>query len=199
MNALDDLGVLEQLAPAQRGVFSLADLAAALAEKHRAAFYRRVERLIAALVLARCSRGLYVSRTFDPVVLSQRLAPGSAISFEYVLARALVIGPRPIRALSAIRGGRTQTYSACGLTIRHHHLADSLRFGEEVLDGVRTTVPEKALLDVLTFHQRGRRALFDVRTDAQLDRLDRPLLREFLDRYENPRFVAFARSVLQLA
>lgn len=199
MKAFADVGTLQRLAAQQGGVFSLDDLKAVLAEPHRAALFRRVDRLIEGGVLVRCTRGIYVAMEFDSATLSQRIAPDSAISFEFVLARALVIGPRPSRRIAAVRGGRSQTYEAPGLTLEHHHLADNLRFGEEVRDGVRCTVPEKALLDVLSFHQRGRRALFDVRTDAHLDRLDRALLGEFLERYRNPRFVAFARDVLRLA
>jgi hypothetical protein len=198
MNATADLLEIQALQVAQRGVFSLADLRAALDEPHRAAFFRRVGQLLAAGVLARCTNGIFVTKEFDLAVLSQRIAPDSAVSFETVLARALVIGPSPSRRISAIRNGRSQTYEVRGLGVAHHHLAPTLRFGEETRDGVRYTVPEKALLDVLTFHLRGRRALFDVRTDVNLDRLDVNLLREYLGRYKNPRFVAFTKNVLGL-
>ncbi|MEM6675917.1 MAG: type IV toxin-antitoxin system AbiEi family antitoxin domain-containing protein [Planctomycetota bacterium] len=198
MNEAGDLQTIQGLSESQSGVFRLEDLRAALAEPHRAALYRRIDRLVEVGALVRFARGTYVAPTFDAQVLSQRLAPDSAMSFETVLADNLVIGPRPARRLSAIREGRSRTYEGAGWTLEHHRLDPSLRFGELVEDGVRRTVPEKALLDVLTFHQRGRRALFDVYSDVDLDRLDRGVLESFLERYRNPRFVAFARDVLQL-
>jgi hypothetical protein len=199
MNALVDSRILQRLAGSQAGVFSLGDLRSALAEPHPAALFRRIDDLIDAGVLERCTRGVYVAEEFDLAVLSQRIAPDSAVSFETVLADALVIGPRPSTRISAIRSGRSRTYRVRGFVLEHHRLSEGLRFGEVSMDGVRRTVPEKALLDVLNFHLRGRRALFDLRSDVQLDRLDRGLLREYLDRYRNPRFIAFARDVLRLA
>lgn len=199
MNALQDLLSLQALQGEQAGVFTLADVRTALGEPHRAALFRRIDQLLACGFLARPTRGVFVTKGFDLTVLSQRIAPDSAVSFETVLARALVIGPLPARRVGAIRNGKSRTYEALGSVVEHHHLQLDLRFGEEVRDGVRYTVPEKALLDVLTFHLRGRRALFDVRGDVNLERLDRQLLRDFLARYRNQRFVAFARDVLRLA
>ena len=198
MNEGDDLQTVKRLAADQRGVFSLTDLRASLAEPHRAALYRRVDRLIARGVLRRFSSGFYVAGDFDLAVLCQRIAPDAALSFEFVLARELVIGPKPAHALSAIRSGRTQHIEGDGASLAFHHIKSDLRFGESVVAGVRSTDAEKAMLDVLLFHQRGRRALFDLRSDVHLDRLDRRKLGRYLRRYENPRFVAFARGVLEL-
>jgi hypothetical protein len=197
MNEAADLLAVQTLQAKQAGVFTLADLRSTLGESHRAALFRRIDRLLNSGIIARCTNGIFVTKRFDLAVLSQRIAPDSAVSFETVLARALVIGPLPSRRVSAIRNGKSRTYAVSGAAVEHHRLHPKLRFGEEVRDGVRFTVPEKALLDVLTFHQRGRRALFDVYSDVNLDRLDRGLLRELLGRYENPRFVAFARNVLR--
>jgi hypothetical protein len=199
MKLAEDVAALQQLAPGQRGVFSVADLRAVLGEPHRAAVFRRVEALVERGELTRVVRGIYVAREFDLGTLSQRLAPDSAISFETVLADALVIGPRPVRGLRAIRCGRGARYVVGEAWIEHHRVAPHLRFGEVDRKGIRMTVPEKAILDVLAFHQRGRPASFDIRSDVALDRLDRRVLRDFLGRYENPRFVAFARDVLGLS
>ncbi len=199
MKAQTDVLEVQRLQGAQGGVFSLADLRSVLNEPHRAALFRRVDRLLASGVLVRCTKGLYVTRGFDLAVLSQRIAPDSAISFETVLARDLVIGPLPSRRISAIRNARSQKYEARGLAVEHRHLDPALRFGEETRNGIRYTVPEKALLDVLTFHVRGRRALFDVYTDVNFERLDRGVLNEFLSRYKNQRFIAFAKDVLRIA
>jgi hypothetical protein len=198
MNEALDLQVVERLRGPQRGVFSSKDLRTALAEPHRAAFYRRVERLLEVGALQRFAKGFYVAPDFDLPTLSQRLAPDSAVSFETVLARALLIGPRPVRAISAIRSGASARYEALGVRIEHHQLSKTLRFGENLRDGVRFTDAEKAMLDVLLFHQRGRTALIDIRSDVALERLERSKLEDYLERYRNPRFVAFARNTLRL-
>lgn len=198
MNEIEDVRVVERLQARQRGVFTLDDLRAALAEPHQAALYARAQRLMRAGTLQRFTRGVYVTADFDLALLSQRIASDSAVSFETVLARELVIGPRPTRVISAIRNGRPATFDAHGFRIEYHHIATNLRFGEFVDDGVRRTDAEKAILDVLAFHLRGRRALFDVHSDVNLDRLDARRLRDYLARYRNPRFVAFARDTLRL-
>src|SRR5690606_3631596 len=113
-------------------------------------------------------------------------------------ARALVIGPRPERHLSAISADRPRRFEAHGWRVEFHRLAGWLRFGERVRAGVHETDPEKALLDVLYFHLRGSAALFDIYSDIGLDRLDGARLRDHLARYRNPRFVAFAEGVLRL-
>jgi hypothetical protein len=198
MNTRDDVRTVERLAALQSGVFHLSDLRAALAEPHRAALYRRIERMIGAGVLRRFASSVYITASFDLAVLSQRIAPDSTVSFETVLARELVIGPRPAFSVSSIRGGRSALHETHGYRVAYHHIADELRFGESAHGGVRTTDPEKAMLDVLTFHLRGRRALFDLRGDVELARLDQSKLDDYLSRYRNSRFVAFARGVLRL-
>ena len=58
---------------------------------------------------------------------------------------------------------------------------------------------EKAVLDVLYFHLRGRAYPFDLYSDIRFDELDRHRVREYLKRYENPKFIAFAETVLDTA
>ncbi|MEM6672224.1 MAG: type IV toxin-antitoxin system AbiEi family antitoxin domain-containing protein [Planctomycetota bacterium] len=199
MNEISDVRSIERLRSSQRGVFSMEDLRTVFAEPHRAALYRRIKRLVAAGVLERFDRGIYVASPFEPRIVSQRLAPESAVSFENVLADALIIGPKPRHRIFAIRSGRSRTVRGADWTIEYRTLDASLRFGETVEAGIRRTVPEKALLDVLSFHLRGRRALFDIYSDVDLDRLDRERLSDFLEAYANPRFVSFAKDALRLA
>ncbi len=198
MKSVDDVRSIERLRRAQRGVFSLQDLRTAFSEPHDAALHRRIDKLLAAGALRRFGTGFYVAETFELEVLCQRIAPDSAVSFESVLARELVIGPLPVNSVSAVRDGRGATWSAHGTSVIYHHLAPHLRFGEVTRDGVRRTDAEKAMLDVLTFHLRGRRALFDLYDDVNLKRLDKKKLAKYLDRYQNPKLVAFARDVLRL-
>ena len=197
MKQASDAELIAELSPAQRGVFSTGDLRTALAERHPTAFGRRVGRLLDRGVLTRFTRGYYVARDFELPVLSQRIAPESCISFETVLARELVIGTNPTRRVVATKIGRTRSYRGHGFEVEHVGLSPHLAFGFHAFDGVRYADLEKAVLDVLYFHLRGRRYAFDLYSDMNLRKLDRDRIGRYLKRYRNPKFVAFARGVLE--
>lgn len=196
MNALADAQVLRGLETPQRGVFSKGDLQAALGERHPAAFVRRVGTLVEHGALARFCRGWYVTEGFDLATLSQRLAPESYVSFTTVLARHLVVGPSPATTIVAVKVGRPRRYSDGEHVVEHVSVGESLLFGFTATDGVRYADAEKAFLDTLYFHLRGRRSPFDLYSDLALHRLDRDRIRDYLLRYRNPRFVAFVQGVL---
>lgn len=196
MKLLQDSRAIGALANDQRGVFSTGDLEVALQDRHPASFARRVRALIEAGDLRRFLRGWYVTEQFDLPTLSQRLAPASYISFGNVLARSLLIGPRPDRQVMAARVGRSRRYGALGYGIVHLSIAPHLDFGHSSIEGVRWADSEKATLDVLYFHLRGRRYIFDPFSDIDFSRLDRELLRSYLARYRNPKFTSFVNSVL---
>ena len=199
MNFGADGRAIDRVAPSQKGVFSKADLQTLLAEPHPAAFVRRVKRLGESGHLQRFCRGWYVAPDFDLLTLSQRLAPDSYISLGTVLARELLIGPRPERQVIAAKTGKSRTYSSLGYEIVHVHIAAHLSFGFTATEGVRFADAEKAVLDVLYFHLRGRRFPYDIYSDIDFTRLNRDRLREYLGRYRNLKFVAFATRVLELA
>ena len=196
MKYATDVREIERVAGAQRGVFSKADLQTLLGEPHPAAFARRFRALEANDVLRRFCRGFYVTESFDLPTLSQRIAPDSYVSFSTVLARELLIGTRPVRQVVAAKAGKSRRYAGLGYEVVHLHIAPHLAFGNAASDGVRFADGEKAVLDVLYFHLRGRRYPFDIYSDIDLDRLDRGRLDAYLNRYRNPKFVAFARGVL---
>lgn len=194
-----DAELVERVRVAQRGVFTKADLQVLLGERHSAAFTRRVRALVEVGVLRRFVRGIYVHREFDLPTLSQRLAPDSYASFGTVLARQLVIGTRPERQLLAAKPGRAHVYRGLDVEIVHLHIAPHLDFGHAVEHGVRWADAEKAVLDTLYFHLRGRRYPFDIYSDLDVTRLDQERLKAYLARYRNPKFVAFAAGVLELS
>jgi len=142
---------------------------------------------------------MYVRDGFDLPTLSQRLAPDSYISFGNALARHLVIGTLPERQILAARPSTAHTYTGLGYEVVHVHIAPHLDFGHNVEQGVRWADAEKATLDTLYFHLRGRCYPFDIYSDIDPARLDRARLELYLERYRNPRFIAFARGVLGLA
>lgn len=196
MKAIPDSRLVARLSGPQSGVFSTADLRTAFAEPHTAAFARRIRELLRHGVLVRFTRGFYVSEEFELPVLSQRIATDSCISFETVLAQGMVIGTKPDRRVVATKVGRTRRYTACDFEIEHVCISEHLSFGYEYTNGVRYANPEKAVLDVLYFHLHGRRFAFDIYSDINHRKLDMGRVREYLRRYQNPKFVVFAERVL---
>lgn len=196
MNALSDTRLLQRLGPEQRGIFSKGDLQTAFAEPHSAAFVRRVNVLMDHGVLRRFCRGWYVAEEFDLATLSQRLAPESYISFSTVLAEHLIIGPNPAGRIVAVKTGRPRRYSNDEFAIEHVSAAEDLIFGFSTTDGVRYADAEKAFIDTLYFHLRGRRFPFDIYSDMATHRLDQAKIRKYLGKYRNPKFVTFVEGVL---
>jgi hypothetical protein len=197
MKSVADAQLLRRLDAEQGGVFSKADLQTSFGEPHPAAFVRRVQRLIDHGILRRFCRGWYVGETFDLPTLSQRLAPESYISFGTVLARELIIGTSSDRQIVAVKIGRPRRYAFDGYTIEHVGVTEDLLFGFSKVDGIRYADAEKALLDTLYFHLRGRRYPFDIYSDITMHKIDKSRLREYLSYYRNPKFVAFAERILE--
>ncbi len=199
MNFAEDMQNILRLSAAQRGVFSVSDLKTLTAERHDSAFQRRIDALLAAGVLRRFARGWYVTPSFDAPTLSQRIAPGSVVSFGTVLADELLIGAFPRNQITATWARKTRSRQGLGLQLLHLQIAEPLNFGFEVKDGLRYATPEKAVLDVLYFHQRGRKYVFDIYSDIDYSRLDSRRLQAYLLNYQNPKFVRFATDLLGVA
>ena len=196
MNSVADSQLIRRLDTGQRGVYSKADLQTAFGEPHPAAFTRRIQRLLDHGILRRFCRGWYFSETFDLPTLSQRLAPESYISFATVLARELIIGTRPEGHIVAVKIGRPRKYVYEGFVIEHVSVNKDLLFGFSSVNGVRYADAEKAFLDTLYFHLRGRPYPFDIYSDVSTHRLDRKRLYEYLGCYRNPKFVTFVKGLL---
>jgi len=178
------------------GVFALSDLRNLLQTANRDALYRSIKELQSAEILTRFSRGFYVTKGFDPLVLSQRLCPESYISFGNVLAKQLLIGSVPRYRIRAAKIGPKRVYSNGDIRIEHLSLREGLHFGYEVVNGIRVALPEKAVLDTLYFYRRGIRFSFDVYSDVDYSRLNKDIINEFLLKYKNPVFIDFSRSLI---
>lgn len=198
MKSSTDVLAIQEAAEAQRGVFSKADVQTLLGEPHATAFVRRYRALEKTAVLRRFCRAFYVTESFDLPTLSQRIAPDSYVSFGTVLSRELLVGPRSSRRVVGVKVGKSRTYEGLGYQVVHLQVAPHLFFGFTATDGVRFADAEKATLDVLYFHLRGRRYPFDIYSDVDYQRLDKRRLETYLERYRNPKFIAFARDVLGL-
>jgi len=197
MNAIANAQLLRRFDAEQRGVYSKADLQTVFGEQHPAAFVRRVNKLLDERILRRFCRGWYVGEAFDLPTLSQRLAPESYISFGTVLARELIIGTSPDRHIVAVKTGRPRRYACDGYVIEHVGVTEELLFGFSRINGIRYAEVEKALLDTLYFHLRGRRYPFDIYSDISLGKLDRERLHDYLKSYKNPKFVTFVKGLLE--
>ncbi|MDA3924224.1 MAG: hypothetical protein PF904_05955 [Kiritimatiellae bacterium] len=177
------------------GVFALSDIRNLLQTENRDVLYRALNELQNADVLTRFSRGFYITKGFDPLVLSQRLCPESYVSFGNVLAKQLLIGSVPRYRIRAAKVGPKRVYSNNDIRIEHLSLREGLHFGCEVVDGIRMALPEKAVLDTLYFYRRGIRFSFDIYLDVDYSRLNKEIINEFLKKYKNPVFIDFARNL----
>ena len=196
MKLSNDQTTILKLAPEQRGVFATSDLEIALRDRHQASFARRVRALLAAGTLRRFLRGWYVSEGFDLATLSQRVAPRSYVSFGNVLAGDLMVGTRPSGQVMAVREGRGRCFESEGDSVVQLAIAPHLFFGFKARDGVNWADNEKATLDVLYYHLRGRRYAFDPFSDIDWSRLDLEKLCGYLERYKNPKFSAFVNGTV---
>jgi predicted transcriptional regulator of viral defense system len=200
MNVGTDMRLVQRFAAAQAGVFAKSDLQSLLAERHPAAFVRRVGALERDGILRRFVRGWYVTGEFSLSVLSQRIAPRSYVSFGTVLADRLLIGSNPARKVMAVKIGKARRYRNLGYEIEHVGVTPLLYFGfEGRRDGVQYADAEKAVLDVLYFHSRGHRYVFDIYSDIAFDKLDRRRLEAYLRRFRNQKFVTFAKRILEIS
>lgn len=193
---MPDTDAIQRLAAAQTGVFSKADLQTILGDPHPASFVRRVRKLTESGKLTRFCRGWYVTESFELAILSQRLAPASYISFGTVLAAKGVLGTRSAFQVIAVKDGPARQYSSGRFSIEHVMLSKALFFGFSNEEGISIADAEKALLDTLYFHLRGRKYAFDIYSDLDWTRFDISKLSRYLLRYKNPKFIAFVERLI---
>ena len=193
---IEDNALIQRYSPTLGGVFLFSELATLFAESHKTATYRRIEHLENAGTLQRFIKGIYVTQQFDAQVLSQKICPESYISFGNILAEHLIIGILPRNQIDAIKPGRTKTYAGPSCTIRQLGSIDHILFGYETIRGIRKATPEKALLDTLYFHQHGIQFPFDVYSDVNWGYINQEKILLHLQRYKNPKFVAFAKGMM---
>lgn len=186
-----------QLGPQMGGVFSASDLASLIGGGSDLKNARAMQRLVREKIVVRVRKGIYVAPGFDPWVLASRLAPRSYITMESVLAKEGLTGTVPSGLVSAAQAARPRAFEAGGVRIVIHSLSKELLFGIERLpSGVRAADSEKAFLDLLYFYQKGARFPIDPLRDVRTEALDRKRLQGYLKHYRNPKFVAFAKGVI---
>lgn len=194
--AIKDSGLVQKYAAKMHGVFSVGDLRNLIGEDNKVMLHRRIGVLTEGEILVRFSRGIYVASGYSPEVLSARIIESSYISLGSVLAKELMIGSVPARTVYAVRVGKSRVFQGPGLTVEYVGLTESLYFGYVASDAVRYATAEKALLDTLYFHLRGRRFSFDIYQDIDISAVSRILVEKWLRKYRNPRFVSFVKGYM---
>ena len=191
--ALVDARELAGISPRVGGVFAHQELSSLFDTVSPVALNRRVTAFIQAGLLRRYCRGIYITQEFDPLVLAQKVRPGSIVSLGSALAVHRMIGtesPFLISCVSREVGKEFQGPPRIG----YWNMSENLLFGYDIVaNGVRMADREKSLLDTLYFHIKGKRFHFDIFQDIHRDGLDRPKYEAYLERFLNPKFRSFAR------
>jgi hypothetical protein len=183
---------LQQCLSGQDGVFTTNDLKTLLDQDNPVLLFRAINKMEKAGLLQRFIRGIYTAGSPSLAVISNAIEPDSYISFGAVLAKALMIGTVPAFALQAVKVGPSRVYKGLLGTVEHIGIAPHLYFGFETIRGIKYACKEKALLDTLYFHQKGRQFSFDVYGDISIKDCDLKLIRSLLRQYKNPKFRSFA-------
>jgi hypothetical protein len=194
--SLIDAGLIQKYARPMSGVFFIGDLSRLFGETNSVSLFRRIRNLEDAAIISRFSRGIYTTIGFRAETLTARIIENSYLSFGTILAKELMIGSVPAMTLYAVRVGKNRIYKGPGLTVEYVGIAKPLFFGFRGDQGVRYATPEKALLDTLYFHLHGRSYSFDIYQDIDITRVNRPLIKQWLRKYRNPRFVSFVKGYL---
>ena len=195
---LDPILSLQRWREEFRGVFSLSDLKNLFGMADNVQIHRLLARLEKTGALQRFCRSIYVTEGYDLDMVSARICPSSSISCGSALSRHLLIGTIPRHQVIAVKTGRNRTYRSGTESVVHLGVAPHLAFGSVFEDGVQYADKEKAFLDTLYFHQRGRRFPFDIYRDVNASLLDRDKIWDYLSRYRNPRFVRFVENCLNV-
>lgn len=198
MKKLFNYTLIQEWAPKMNGVFTCNDLRILLNQQNDVILHRQIKNLEEGGVLRRFKKGFYTVKEFDPKVLACRMYPDAYISLGSILAEKLLIGSVPAKTTYAVKTGRARMFSGSGMTISYFGISPGLLFGYSVDNGVRRATAEKAFLDTLYFHQKGRRFSFDFYTDVDTTRLDIKLIKSWLPKYKNGRFISFVKDVLRV-
>jgi predicted transcriptional regulator of viral defense system len=197
MNALSrDAAKVVAFSKSMGGVFTSADLKNLLNETDGLSLNRRLHRLQRAEALTRFSRGVFAAPGATLEAISARIREGSYVSLSSALSRHLMIGTLPAKTVFAVCAGRTQMLSSALGKIVYVGSLPELLFGYETTDGINYATPEKALLDMLYYYQKGRRYYFDIYSDVNISCVSETTIRSYLSRYRNSRFIAFVEGYL---
>jgi predicted transcriptional regulator of viral defense system len=198
-NIVQLLKLIRTLGGKQGGVIRESDLSVILDVKNRRQFFIKIKNLESSGELKRFIRGVYILPEFKIEFLSQILCDNSYISFERVLIETGAIGTSPENFIRAVKLGTPREYQGLDIKIRHLSIKEDLFFGYTITNGIKRACPEKALLDVLYFYQKGEKFFFDIYSDIDLGVIDKKKFFVFLKLYKNKKFIKFVENYLNEA
>ncbi len=187
---------IQKFAPTQKGVFSLGDLKNMIDPLNKASLYRILGKLIEANIIKPFCRGFYVTEKYDIRILSQRICRDSYISFGTVLADNLMIGSIPTYRISAVKLGLSRVYEGEDCRIEQFGIKPELFMGYTNINGVNIATREKAFIDILYYYQKGMKFSYNIYSDIDYSVLDKMLLKKYLVKYNNNKFVTFVNGVI---
>jgi hypothetical protein len=193
---LKDAGLIQKFTGPMAGVFSIGDLSRLFGERDTVLLHRRIRTLEEGGIITRFVRGFYTTKGFSRESLAARIIERSYVSLGTILAKELMIGSVPAATCYSVRVGKHRTFKGPGLTLEYVGITEHLYFGFRTEQGLRFATPEKALLDTLYFHLRGRSYSFNIYQDIDISRIDRTVINGWLKKYRNPRFVSFVKGYL---
>lgn len=181
------------------GVFTFAQLCHLIGYANEDRNAKVILRLTKVKVLEKVKRGFYILPSPDLWVLASRLNTKAYISMDSVLARAGLIGPVPEKRVLAIHPGqRKQSFETSYGSVVIFSMAPHLYFGfKKNRQGILIADPEKAYLDLLYFHLKGKRFVIDPYQDVQVWKLKPKKIKAYLKAYKNPKFIQFVRDQLE--
>jgi uncharacterized protein YktA (UPF0223 family) len=180
----------------QKGVFSISDLKNLFNEFNEVSLYKKIKNLQKKSILNKFCRGFYTTDNFSLETLTSRINKNSYISLGYILAQELIIGSIPRYTITCIKLGKKRTYSSKKENINYLGICPQLFFGFVNKAGVNYALKEKAFLDTLYFYQKGYKFSFNIFSDINCNMLDKKIIYKFLNKYNNPKFVSFAKNYL---
>lgn len=193
---------LQSLARQQQGVLTTSDLTVIFMTTNRQLLKKRVQPYLESELLIHFCRGFYITPETNLEALSQRITPRSIISLGTVLSKERLVGTIPRNCVYAIKLGKTRKYEndKVGKIIQFgfggRKESAVFDFGYRYENGICYAEPERALLDTLYFYQRGNKFFFNIYSDVERKRINREKFIEYIEKYSNSRFRAFARSYI---
>ena len=195
-NSMENTQKLADFAPEVGGVFSLSELSSLFDISSQQTLWTAVRQFETAGLLKRYCRGIYVTRKFDPLVLSAKVRKDSYITFGSALAYHKLIGTESPFLVSCAVPSRASEYTG-DVNLSYARISSKLCFGTVLLkNGTRMADAEKAVLDTLYFYQHKKTFYFNIFQDIDFSALSKEKMEAYLEKFSNPKFRTFARNTI---
>jgi hypothetical protein len=193
--SLEQVITLQKLAKVQGGVFSKNELMTVLNCECTATYFNKLKSLVSLNLLSKLKNGFYVTKDFNPFLLSARIEEKSYISMDSILAINGLIGTMPLKKISNVKLGRNREFTVNNQIIKFYGINEKLFFGYETKEGINYADNEKAFIDLIYFMMKGHKFAINPTTDIDLKKLDKKKLVSYLARYKNKRFVKYIENL----